>query len=226
MVTLLNKSCMRKKSTSILLLLLTGCLLNLYAQQNDFVKGWYITQQNDTLKGFVATEKKENFTSFYFKPAAKGVVTEIPVMQVKMLNMDDQVYKIWFGKRNMEYIDRVDLSLIRNDGVFFSDTIVLKCIYAGQYFYLYNYKDEKDHYFIETRDYIDELLITYDYLTYWERLSMRSYQFPAYWVHNTYKSQIIAMFGEKLDRRTNALLDRTELSKNSLLRLCRLLDDL
>lgn len=217
---------MRKNCTLIFFCLMMSCLPESYAQQKNYAPGWFVTLRNDTLKGFIATGKKDNFSSFDFKTTMTAPGSKVWMNNVKSLTVDDQLYISWFGQRCMEYIDKVDLSLIRNDGVYRADSIVLKRLYAGHDFSLFYYKDEKDHFFIETCDYIDELLVTYDYLSYWDKLRIRGFQFPAYYVNNIYRSQITARFSERLDHKTNALLSRTQLDKYSLLRLFRTLDEL
>ena len=153
--------------------------------------------------------------SFKFKRQLSDmVVSNISYDSCKLLNLADEEYVIWNGKRNMTYIDENDFT-IKNIDSNAKSFIPLKLLYKGSRLSLYHFHDVKDHFFVGDGKSIEELAIGYRYITDWEkRLYVRNT--PTYFISPFFRNQIISKFENRLTRKQMNILENTDYKKISL----------
>lgn len=210
------------------LLLFSFCFHTLFSticisQTNGFVAGYYINQKGDTVAGFGYLKADEIPVFFRFKrQLSDDVFSNISYDSCKLLYLADEVYVIWNGKRSMTYVDKYDFT-IKNIDSTVKSFIPLKLIYKGSPLSLYHFHDVKDHFFLGDGEAIEELAISYRYLTDWEkRLHVRNT--PAYFISPFFRNQIISKFESGLSRKQMNILENTDYKKNSLIKLFKALN--
>lgn len=209
----------------IILIAMSFYSLTALCQKNNFQPGYYVTFSGDTVKGFGKINTAKNKVELEFKgDIASNDIVRFMGIGCREMSFGKDTYITWQGKRSLEYIDKVDLSLIRNNDSYSSEKISLKLLYKGSNFALYQYQGEKDQFFMQINNSIEELILSYDYLTFQEKTQYRGNQLPAYHVMKTYQSQIYAALSDRISKKLNALVFQTEYDRFSLVKLFKKID--
>ncbi len=215
---------MRKTIAFLLVALLSD--LASTAQKPKFLPGYYITHKGDTINGFGFIENRDKIRSFDFKPDPDSVNhTRIAALDCKEVTFGKDSYETWYGKRSLEYVNGNDLYTVYHQGEFATDSICIVSIYQGRGFALYQYQgNEKKNFFIKVNNSIDELTISYVYLT--DELNGINHQLGMYFKKKTYQSQIYSLLNSRINTKKKFdLLWATEFDRHSLLKLFRKIDE-
>lgn len=208
---------MRKTLTAICLVFF--CLF-VQAQKKSFRQGAYITNQGDTMRGYIFLP--ETGTSLKFKTTrADAEPVDVPIDELKSLEIKDGSYLLWYGKRSVAWLDPFDLEIMNVDS-FRTEIIMLKPVYEGEKYSLYAYTDETERFFIGYAGTIEELRMGYRQLSEMEH-KRRSLYFmrPSYTVYLAYRDQITRILGGKVSYDERKLINHTEYNQQHLKRLIR-----
>lgn len=99
----------------------------------------------------------------------------------------------------------------------------MKLIYSGKYLTLYHFYDMIDHFFVGYDNTIQELSISYRYLSSWERLKY-TINPPSYFITPGYRYQLISMLKDKIPKKLTYHIESCEFEAITLTRLFRKLD--
>lgn len=188
------------------------------AQDVTYKPGFYISNVQDTIHGFIhVNQKMINPHVFKFKSNLDDKdFMEISFVDNKIISTGNENYAIWYGTRGMSYISPNDFLLTDLDS-FRTETIALKQIYKGKRFSLFYFKDVTEHFFIGQGNDIQELKISYRYLTSWESKNYLINQ-PTYFKIATFQNQLMALLGEELTKSKKNYIESCTYERNPLIR--------
>lgn len=214
------------KINIISLLLFLFFLINhdCMSQKNNYVAGFYVNQKGDSVNGYFSINKNDALSNFKFKSRLQeSSHLNISFDTCKTLSFGKNYYINWFGKRGMAFISKFEFTIINIDS-FRTEKIPLKLIFKGNHLSLYYYRDVTDHFFMSLDNSIEELSISYKYLTDWEKLHY-TVNLPTYLITPLYRYQIIARMSDKLTTKQKYLVESCEYDVMDLTRLFRKLDN-
>jgi hypothetical protein len=191
--------------------------------QESFVPGWYVTFNSDTVKGYIFIGREKPFTSFQYKNSS-GSQNRINISldSCKMVSYENETIENWLVSRDMSYIDNFNFDIINSDSVI-TAAIPLKQLYKGPKLSLYYYNDIKDHFFVYDGKYMQELSLTYRYLTDFEKMQYTR-NVPRYYVNTVYKNQLRALMEFNLTKKQKIILEHAEYKKADLIQLFKSLN--
>ncbi|WP_336516542.1 hypothetical protein [Pollutibacter soli] len=207
-----------KKAVFLFFIIVTA--LSLFAQKKGFHHGAYVTAQGDTVRGFIYLPG--NSQSLKFKREQDDTeIADVQVDSLKSLMVNNGVYLLWYGKRSVTWLDPFEQE-IRNADSFRTEMIMLKPVYEGNRYSLYQYRDETDRFFIGYAGVVEELKMTFAKLSEKEYRD-RSLLFnrPRYSVFATYRSQIISILGGRVSEYEKYMIEHTEYNELHLKRLLK-----
>lgn len=214
---MINRLVMRKT-------LLTICLiyvgLFVYAQKKTFRQGAYVTNRGDTMWGYIYLPETGN--SLKFKTTRDGAEpVDVPIEELRSLEINSRSYLIWYGTRSVTWLDPFDLEVMNADS-FRTEIIMLRPVYEGEKYSLYEYTDETERFFIGYAGTIEELRMNYRKLSELEH-KRRSLYFmrPSYSVFASYRDQIRGILGGKVSDDERKLINHTEYNQQHLKKLIR-----
>ncbi len=186
---------------------LFAILTTSFCQDQDFIPGYYINQHGDTTFGTFPRKPKPGFLAFKFSlPSQKQSSLNIQIDSCRELVCGAEYYKIWYGARSMVYAENINLDVLRNIDSFKVGFIPIKLVYKGAYISLYEFTDERPHFFIEFNDSIQELLIAYRYSDFWEKIAFPRNN-PTYIITPIYRDQLNQIIGNKSTTRIKNMID-------------------
>jgi hypothetical protein len=211
-----------KSLTALVFIFSTQCCMS---QEADFEAGFYINHRHDTVKGFLAVKKSGPGNAFGYKPAAGSRLVHIISSDSCMeISAGDVYYVNWFGTRNMSYIDKFDFTIKNQDSVI-TALIPLKLLYRGSPLSLFYFRDIIDHYFVQSENKIEELSISYRYLTTWEKTNyLANPSTPSYYTNAYYRDQIKSLMKNILTRKQKNIIDNASFDQRALMSLFKTID--
>lgn len=210
----------RDMKKAVLLVFTIIAAFPLCAQKKGFHQGAYVNAQGDTVRGYIYLPGGSQ--SLKFKKAPDDTdVADVQVDSLKSLVVDKGTYLVWFGRRSVTWLDQIEQE-IKNVDSFRTEMIMLKPVYAGSKYSLYEYKDETERFFIGYAGVVEELQMTFRKLSEKEYRD-RSLLFnrPKYTVFATYRSQIITILGGSVSEYEKYTIDHTEYNQQHLKRLLK-----
>lgn len=193
------------------------------SQDINYKAGYYITLQGDTIKGFILVKGNNILNDVNFKNSKSDKnVNLVSLDSCNAISIGKSKYINWYGRRSMTYVTKFDFQ-IKNVDSFLTQRIPLKLIYSGKYLTLYHYYDIMDHFFVGYKSDIQELSISYRYLSSWERLKY-TINPPSYFITPGYRYQLIAMLKDKIPKKLTYHIESCEFEAITLTRLFRKLD--
>ena len=188
------------------------------SQDSKYIPGFYVNQNGDTVSGYFYTKDKSALSNLKIKrDLSEKTSHTISFDTCKVLSFGNDTYFNWYGKRGMAYISKFNFEIINIDS-FVTEKIPLKLLYHGSYLSLYHYHDVTDHYFVGSTNSVEELSISYRYITDWEKMRY-SINPPTYFINPIYRDQIITLMSDKLTRKQKYLVESCEFDAISLIRL-------
>ena len=190
---------------------------SLCAQKKGFHQGAYVTNHGDTIKGFI--HLPETGQSLKYKKAKTSTETsDVPLDDLKSLVVNKGSYLVWYGKRSVTWLDPIELE-IKNVDSFRTEMIMLKPVYEGSRYSLYEYKDETERYFIGYAGIVEELKMNYRKLSEKEyREKSLLFSRPNYSVFAIYRQQIIEVLGDVTEFEKD-MINHTEYNQQHLKKL-------
>jgi len=192
-------------------------------EQTKFLNGFYINQNGDTVKGYTSLKSKDQ-GYFEFKSSLQEKPVSILFDTCKQVGQKDRILETWLVSRNMSYVDKFSFDIINQDSLI-NAFIPLESLYKGSYFSLYSYHDIKDHFFIYDGVSMQELRVSYRYLTDWEKMQNVNRNMPKYLITPVYKKQITSIVGQRLTKKQWELIENTGYDKKSFIRLFKTLNE-
>lgn len=196
----------------------------LAAQGKGFNSGYYVTLSDDTLHGYISFETKKEMNSFFYKPTS--VDKEFQVVKIdscKSVATAQAAYYIYTVKRSMEYIDKFTYTIMNKDSMV-TAAIPLKLLFSGSRFSLFHYEDIRPHFFFYNGNEMQELAISYRYLTEGEIIQLKLYNLPKYIINKDYHRQIVAALDYQITQKQWDMIQETEYEEKPMIRLFRSLD--
>lgn len=191
--------------------------------QRVFVPGFYVALNSDTVKGYISIERENTVTSFRYKNFLDGQNSvSISLDSCKMVSCENETIQNWLVSRDMSYIDNFNFDIINPDSMV-TATIHLRQLYSGPKLSLYYYKDIKDHFFVYDGTYMQELSVTYRYLTDFEKMQYTR-NVPKYYVNTVYKNQLRVLMNFNLTKTQKIILQHAEYRKDDLIQLFKSLN--
>ncbi|WP_336516546.1 hypothetical protein [Pollutibacter soli] len=207
------------RKTVFIFCLVFSCLLT-HAQKKSFRQGAYVTNQGDTMWGYIFLP--ETGSSLKFKTTQNGAQpVDVPIEDLKSLQIKDGSYLIWYGKRSVSWLDPFELEVMNADS-FRTEIIMLRPVYEGPKYSLYEYRDETERFFIGYGGIIEELRMNYRKLSESEH-KRRSLYFmrPSYTVFAVYRDQITRILGGDVSSDERKLINHTDYNLQHLKKLIR-----
>ena len=196
---------------------------NCMSQNSNYTAGFYVNQQGDSINEYFSANKNNMLSDLKFKTSLQeSNHVNISFDTCKVLSFGKSLYINWYGRRGMAYISKFDFRIINIDS-FRTEIIPLKLIFKGNHLSLYYYWDVTDHFFMGLNDSIEELSISYRYLTDWEKLQY-SINPPTYFINAIYQYQIISRMLNRLTTKQKYLVESCEYDVMDLTRLFKKLD--
>jgi hypothetical protein len=203
----------------LLMIVVFFCSL-LSAQKKGFQPGSYITHHGDTMRGYIYLPENSPSLRFIKAPAAQDT-TDIPVDDLKALVVNNSSYRLWYGTRCVTWLDPIELDVMYPDS-FRTELIMVKPIYEGSKFSLYEYKDETDRYFIGYAGVVEELQMTYRKLSGREyRNKSLMFNQPKYSVYAIFRWQIMDILGGTVSDYERSVINQTEYNSYNLKKLIK-----
>jgi hypothetical protein len=195
------------------------------SQDKKYVPGYYVSQKGDTVTGYFWAKDKDRLSLLKIKKDMhESEVQDISLDTCRALYMNHNFYVPWYGKRGMAYVTNFDFDLVNIDS-FVTEKIPLRQLYSGNYISLFYYHDVRDHFFISKDNAILELLISYRYLTDFERMQNGAIpNSPSYFVIPSFQYQIMAFMGNKLMKNQKHLIETCGYDEYSLTSLFKTLN--
>lgn len=193
---------------------------SLFAQKKGFHQGAYVNVQGDTVRGYIYLPGGGQSLKFKRTPDDTGVAN-VQVDSLKSLVVDRGSYVVWFGKRSVTWLDQIEQE-IKNVDSFRTEMILLKPVYEGAKYSLYEYKDETERFFIGYAGVVEELQMTFRKLSekeYRDRTLL--FNRPKYTIFATYRSQIISILGGSVSEYEKYTIDHTEYNQQHLKKLLK-----
>jgi len=208
---------------SILLFLICCPAELLHGQGRHFKSGYYVNLQKDTVQGYTSiTTIDENV--FFYKPTAKGKkFNSIPFDSCRFISRKDDRYYIVTVNRSLEYLDKFTYEIMMQ-GLFQSSALPLKLLFTGKKFALFQYKGEREHYFLYDGETMTELAISYSYPTDGDLMKLNLTVKSRYNINKDYQRQIITLFNDELTQQQKARVLDTEYEEKPLISLFSTLD--
>jgi len=180
---------------SLVLIITVFFFFSVCAQKKGFHKGAYVTNYGDTIKGYIYLP--ENSQSLKFKKDQESKdISDIPIEDLKSLVVNKGSYLIWYGKRSVTWLDPIELE-IKNVDSFRTELIMLKPVYEGSRYSLYEHKDETERFFIGYAGVVEELQMTYHKFSEKEyRDKSLMFSRPNYTIYALYRQQLIGVLGD------------------------------
>ena len=193
---------------------------SLSAQKKGFQQGSYITHLGDTMRGYIYLP--DSSPSLKFKKAVTSPDTaDVPVEDLKAVVVNNSSYRLWYGTRNITWLDPVELDVMYPDS-FRTESILLKPVYEGSKYSLYEHKDETDRYFIGYAGIVEELQMTYRKLSGKEyRDKSLMFNRPKYSVYAIYRLQIIDILRGNVSEYERDVIEHTEYNQQHLKKLIK-----
>lgn len=208
-----------KKNVLPLIILFLFFSLSCFSQKKNLTPGYYITLNNDSIHGYISIEKEKPVTSFAFRktPGERNPAI-IPADSCISFSTGTDLYTTMNVSRNMTHIDKFSYDITWPDSNI-TEPIPLKLLYAGNLLSLYHYKDVKDHFFMDDGKTVQELVIQYRYLTDADKMKLKMYNIPRYFIDKDYIRQIGAALNYQITERQWYLIQTIEFEEKPLTKL-------
>ncbi len=190
------------------------------AQKKGFQQGSYVTNLGDTMRGYIYLPESGQSLQ-YKKLQSAREITDVPIDDLKTLVVNNNSYRLWYGRRSVTWLDPIEME-IKNVDSFRTEVLMLKPVYEGSKYSLYEYIDETERFFIGYAGVVEELEMTYRKRSEKEYRDMSlMFNRPRYSVYAIYRLQLMEILGGKVTEYERYQIDHTEYNVQHLKKLIR-----
>ena len=196
-----------------------------FSQESTYKQGYYTTHTGDTVNGYFSAKEKNLKKGVRFRNnLTEKKFIQLSLDDVNAISFGKKNYLNWYGKRGITYVRKFDFEIMNIDSSV-TERIVLKLIYKGVNLSLYHFFDLSDHFFIGHNNTVQELSISYRYLTSIEKKNYPNpINAPNYFITPVFRDQILSIFNNKLAKRQRLLIENCLYESLPLVRLFNQLD--
>ncbi|MBC7902910.1 MAG: hypothetical protein H7Y27_05785 [Gemmatimonadaceae bacterium] len=218
---------MRNGLSSVLFIVVI-VLASLSAHSQDIYRAGYLVKSaGDTLRGVIDVRSLQNANeNVRLKSSLEASETaRIPYRECEsaFITEDQSRYLFVSVTRDLTFIDPIELSIQLQDSLS-TEKVPLRVLHQGKKLTLFHLYDRRDHFFVDDRLGVQELLQRYRYLTEWQKRQYVTRPSPLFQIVQVYLDQMKQFYDFDDNPRQNRILQTTLYNERSMLRLFRSID--